>query len=142
MGITLIMWKKSPLDRKIYPPEKILSFICFTEPPPPPQKSAFQDKSFFQNMLKTLCANKICVNEPHSHKRAEQTIILYSYVWTLVLFFTLNEYKKFLWLDIWDARFTIQGLWELISNHFTTKNTIYSHSFFSCVFKNAAIANL
>ena len=82
MGITLIMWKKSPLDRKIYPPEKILSFICFMEPhpPPPPKKSAFQDKSFFQNMLKTLCTNKICVNEPHSHKRAEQTIILYSYV--------------------------------------------------------------
>ena len=43
VGITLIMWKKSPSDGKLYPPEKLLSFICFTEKhirefPPPPKK--------------------------------------------------------------------------------------------------------
>ena len=135
MGITLIMWKKSPLDRKIYPPEKILSFICFTEHHPP-QKALFKIKVSSKTCWR-LCVQIKFVLMNHIVTK-EQNKLLYC----IHMYEHWCEYKKFLRLDIWDARFTIQGLWELISNHFTTKNTIYSHSFFSRVFKNAATTNL
>ena len=83
MGITLIMWKISPLDGKRYPPEKLVSFICFTKKhirefsKKKKERKAFQDKSFFQNMLKTLCTNKICVNEPQSQKSRTNYYIVF-----------------------------------------------------------------
>ena len=106
-------------------------------PPPPPQKKALFKIKVSSKTCWRLCVQIKFVLMNHIVTK-EQNKLLYC----IHMYEHWCEYKKFLRLDIWDAHFTIQGLWELISNHFTTKNTIYSHSFFSRVFKNAATANL